>query len=313
MDGAPQEPLSSGTGRGLPPPLTKTELAVLLLISDGHRVPEIAVLLGISRRAVESHKRHLYRKLDVGTQSHAVSRAISLGLLNPPRGDLRPAPEPGRPGLEPGRPELVIVHARQEPWLEHLAKSLLTRGTPFVLTPTLEVTSDHWARWHRGPLTAVLVDPLPHDWRLAARLHARVIVIRSTPPDFAEVTYALRRGAHALLWGDDMHQDLVPVLTLVTRGYFTMSSTHIGPIPRARPDEHPGPLTHLPELTRRERDILSSIASGHTIRQTARVLGIAAKTVENTQARLFRKLGTRNRSETLTIAYRLGVVERPMP
>ena len=49
----------------------------------------------------------------------------------------------------------------------------------------------------------------------------------------------------------------------------------------------------FPELTPREYDILHSIAMGHTVRQTARLLDIAAKTVENTQARLFLKLGAR--------------------
>jgi DNA-binding CsgD family transcriptional regulator len=65
----------------------------------------------------------------------------------------------------------------------------------------------------------------------------------------------------------------------------------------------------VPALTARECDILTSIASGYSIRQTAGLLGIAAKTVENTQARLYRKLGARNRSEALTIAHRLGLLE----
>jgi two-component system, NarL family, nitrate/nitrite response regulator NarL len=68
------------------------------------------------------------------------------------------------------------------------------------------------------------------------------------------------------------------------------------------------PTSSAPQLTARERDILGSIASGHTVRQTARSLGIATKTVENTQARLFRKLGTHNRPETLIAAYRLGLI-----
>jgi DNA-binding CsgD family transcriptional regulator len=94
------------------------------------------------------------------------------------------------------------------------------------------------------------------------------------------------------------------VLRLVARGYcFVMTSSYLGhrlPAPAER-------LPRVPELTSRERDILGSIASGHTVRQTARLLGITSKTVENTQARLFRKLGTRNRPETLVIAYQLGV------
>jgi DNA-binding CsgD family transcriptional regulator len=65
----------------------------------------------------------------------------------------------------------------------------------------------------------------------------------------------------------------------------------------------------MPELTAREADILGLLARGQTIRQAARTLGIAAKTVENTQARLYRKLGTRNRAETLAVAYRLGLLD----
>ena len=74
----------------------------------------------------------------------------------------------------------------------------------------------------------------------------------------------------------------------------------------------PSPSPEMPKLTAREFDILGSIARGHTVRQTARTLGIAAKTVENTQARLFRKLGVRNRTEALTIADALGLIDRSM-
>jgi two-component system nitrate/nitrite response regulator NarL len=67
------------------------------------------------------------------------------------------------------------------------------------------------------------------------------------------------------------------------------------------------------ELTARECDIMHSNAEGHTVRQTARTLGIAAKTVENTQARLFRKLGARNRAAALTTAHAIGLLERAAP
>jgi DNA-binding CsgD family transcriptional regulator len=70
-----------------------------------------------------------------------------------------------------------------------------------------------------------------------------------------------------------------------------------------------GAAAGLPELTVREADILCSIARGDTVRQTARSLGIAEKTVENTQARLFRKLGARNRTGALATAHALGLLE----
>ncbi len=65
----------------------------------------------------------------------------------------------------------------------------------------------------------------------------------------------------------------------------------------------------FPELTPREYDILHSIAMGHTVRQTARLLDIAEKTVENTQARLFLKLGTRNRAGAIAAAHVLGLLD----
>ncbi|HEX4816994.1 MAG TPA: LuxR C-terminal-related transcriptional regulator, partial [Nonomuraea sp.] len=62
------------------------------------------------------------------------------------------------------------------------------------------------------------------------------------------------------------------------------------------------------KLTQREMQILDSIARGHSVRQTAKVLGISVKTVENIQARLFAKLAVRNRAESLAVAYELGLM-----
>lgn len=61
-------------------------------------------------------------------------------------------------------------------------------------------------------------------------------------------------------------------------------------------------------LTSRERDILASIACGHTVRQTAQGLGIAIKTVQSEQRQLFSRLGATNRAEALTLASGLGLV-----
>jgi DNA-binding CsgD family transcriptional regulator len=46
----------------------------------------------------------------------------------------------------------------------------------------------------------------------------------------------------------------------------------------------------------------------HSIPQTARALGIAPKTVENVQTRLFRKLGVRNRPGALAVADAFGLL-----
>jgi DNA-binding NarL/FixJ family response regulator len=285
------------------PRLTDRETMVICLMGAGHSAPEIASLLRLRTRTVENHKRHIYAKLGVGTQSHAVSRAISLGLLDPPT-----EPEGhARIRVEPGRSMLVVVHGPPGPCRDEVMQALVVRGLPFVFVKTPGSLADHHGiRWHRGPLAVLLVDPQPEDWQLFGPLGAATVVVRSGVPDQAAIVDVLVHGAAGLVFRDDVAVDLGSMLACVARGHFAMSGVYASALARWAPVRPTG----APQLTARERDILGSIASGHTIRQTARVLGIAAKTVENTQSRLFRKLGARNRAETLTIADGWGLVDR---
>jgi len=72
-----------------------------------------------------------------------------------------------------------------------------------------------------------------------------------------------------------------------------------------KPPAGPYPLS----LTRREREILASIGSGRTTRQTASELGISARTVENLQGTLFRKLRVHSRTAALIAAHDLQLIE----
>lgn len=62
--------------------LTPRELEILRYISDGLTMASIGKRLGISPRTVESHVGKLYRKLAVRSRVQAVSRAVSLGLID---------------------------------------------------------------------------------------------------------------------------------------------------------------------------------------------------------------------------------------
>jgi two-component system, NarL family, nitrate/nitrite response regulator NarL len=285
--------------------LTERELEIATLLGAGHNVPEMAGRMGISPRTVENHKRRLYAKLGVGNSSQAVSRVTSLGLLE---GAVAEGPLPRR--AEQGRPPLVVAHGTRGPCLDQVALALVDAGLPFVLSSTLDgLDQAHWARWHRGPLTAVLVDPAPEDWTLPAMLAAPAIVVHSAGPDLAAVADALLHGAQALVRGAEVRDDLVALLTLVGSGYFAMDAAHIEDLTDWLSTAVADRTPTVPALTVRERDILVSIADGHTVLQTARCLGIAKKTVESTQARLFRKLGARNRAEALAMGHRLGLVD----
>jgi DNA-binding NarL/FixJ family response regulator len=287
--------------------LTDRELEIVSLLGSGHSVPEMAHLLRISPHTVENHKRHIYVKLGVGNQIHAVSRATSLGLVAPgPTGT-----PPRRAGVEPGRPELAVLAGTPGPLLDEVTGVLVGRGLPilYVRAPD-DLGREHSALWHLGPLAVVLVEPGPVDWAVADTWASPTVLVCPAEPDLALIVDALLRGAQALIRGADVADQLVPVLALVARGYVTLPSGHLGELIDllgVRGGARNG--NGVPVLTRRERDILASIALGHTVRQSARALGIAVKTVENTQARLFQKLGVHNRSGALTIAYRLGLID----
>jgi DNA-binding NarL/FixJ family response regulator len=155
----------------------------------------------------------------------------------------------------------------------------------------------------------VLIDPTAESWSVPYSLDAPTIVVYSSQPSAPTVSDAVTRGARSVLLCDDAAAQIRPLLSLVVRGYLVLSLAYADTMLDNRTAGSAGSAT-TPELTTREREILTSIASGHTVRQSAHAMGIAVKTVENTQARLFRKLGTRNRSETLLRAYELGLIDQ---
>lgn len=66
-------------------PLTEKELEVLRLIASGNDSQEIAEKLFISVNTVESHRRHIMRKLEASNVADMVMRAVSAGLIPPLR------------------------------------------------------------------------------------------------------------------------------------------------------------------------------------------------------------------------------------
>jgi DNA-binding NarL/FixJ family response regulator len=68
-------------GGGVSPSLTVREMDVLVAMADGLPAKAVARRLGVAVKTVENHKIRIYDKLGVRTQAHAVSLAISQGLL----------------------------------------------------------------------------------------------------------------------------------------------------------------------------------------------------------------------------------------
>ncbi len=288
--------------------MTDRELEILVLAGSGHSVPEMADLLGISPLTVENVKRRIYAKLDVSNGAHAVSRAASLGIL-----DRRPAPAARR--RDPPSEDFValtVVSGQPSPALDQVIRVLMASSLPFVLVrDRRNVSQTHWARWHRGPIVAALVDPEPADWAIVGELAVPAVLVHSKPLDSSELADALASGATSLVLAEAISDRFLALLRMAGQGYLVVDSRPMRPLigaVHARWDQRARSGGDRPDLTARESDILRFGAQGYSIRQTARLLGIAPKTVENIQTRLFRKLGVRNRAGAVAVADAFGLL-----
>jgi DNA-binding NarL/FixJ family response regulator len=299
--------------RKTPGSLTDREIEIVVLTASGHSVGEMAALLGLSPLTVVNLKRSVFAKLDVNSSAHAVSKAASLGLLER---SASPAPRTRTDDSE-AFPVLAVVSGQEGAASDQIAAALIASRLAFVLIRTsAPVAETDWARWHRGPIVAILVDPSRPDWDLVAELGIPAILVHSKPVDPPELSEALACGASALVPADRIADHFLSVLLMVSQGYLVVGSRPMRSLigaARARWEDGVAGQTALPELTARESDILRCLAQGHSIRQAARALGIAPKTVENVQTRLFRKLGVRNRSGAFAVADAFGLLPGAAP
>jgi DNA-binding NarL/FixJ family response regulator len=154
----------------------------------------------------------------------------------------------------------------------------------------------------------MVVRPLPEHWPAMAGDDTPHVVVVPERPDDADVVRAVLSGADAVLSFDSSAEDIVTVIEAVSRGANVLESAHVRALVSVARGVAAQPTT---SLSRRESEILASIARGESVKQTARALGISPKTVENLQSRLFRKLGVRNRAQAVSRAHELRLLPPP--
>ena len=207
---------------------------------------------------------------------------------------------------------LTVVSGQACSALDQVIRILMANKLPFVLVRDRKhVSQTHWARLHRGPIVAALIDPGPADWAIVEELAVPAILVHSEPLDSSELADALANGATSLVPADTIGDRFRSVLRMTGQGYLVIDSLPMRPpigAVRARWDQRAPGSGDPPELTARESEILRFGAQGYSIRKTARLLGIAPKTVENIQTRLFRKLGVRNRTGAVAVANAFGLL-----
>ena len=155
----------------------------------------------------------------------------------------------------------------------------------------------------------VLVSPGEEEWDIARRAGRPVVLVSEIHLDDDERLAATLRGADAVVHTDASPVELAEAVAAVRRGETLLDPLAARRLAAAARAGQAAAAAEL-HLTPREAAILASVERGESVKQTARSLGIAMKTVENLQSRMFRKLGARNRAHAVTIAHRLGLLGR---
>jgi len=137
-------------------------------------------------------------------------------------------------------------------------------------------------------------------------LRTRVLVL--TTFDLDEYVFgALRAGASGFLLKEVMPDELIKAIRVIAEGEALLApaatrrliSAYVGQVDR--------PVTPLPDITTRERDVLELVARGRSNDEISAELHVSMGTVKSHIGRLLTKLGARDRSQLVVAAYEAGL------
>ena len=139
----------------------------------------------------------------------------------------------------------------------------------------------------------------------------RVVILTTFDLD-GYVYEAMRAGASGFLLKSGRPQELVAGVRAAVAGDTLLAP----PITRRLVEafvHRPPPGTSMPpqleELTPREVEVLQHIAGGQSNAEIARELFVSEDTVKTHASRIFMKLGIRDRTQAVILAYESGLVE----
>lgn len=154
----------------------------------------------------------------------------------------------------------------------------------------------------------------------SARVTATKVIVLTTFDLDEYVFGALRSGASAFLLKGIEPQQLIDAVRVVAAGDALLepSATRrlieayvAGEARRRTPEERPDPA--VSSLTRREIDVLRLVAAGLTNAEIADALYISPLTTKSHISRMLTKLGARDRTQLVVLAYESGLVVAGQP
>lgn len=141
--------------------------------------------------------------------------------------------------------------------------------------------------------------------KIKSMRESSLCVVTTIFDDDKHVFDALSHGADGYLLKDQSQQELIQMLAYIEQGQPPLSPAIARRILKSfHPESHKENI----ELTTRETEVLTLIAKGHTVSETARLLDISHHTVGGYVKELYRKLKVNSRAEATMEAIRLGIV-----
>jgi DNA-binding NarL/FixJ family response regulator len=151
--------------------------------------------------------------------------------------------------------------------------------------------------------------------RLArAGTSARIVILTTFDSD--EYVYeALRAGASGFLLKDVQPGQLIDAIRVVARGEALLAPTVtrrlLDRFAHTLPDRAGTAPPALAELTERELEVLTLLASGLSNAELAERLFLSETTVKTHVSSILRKLDLRDRVQAVVLAYQAGLVRPP--
>jgi len=132
------------------------------------------------------------------------------------------------------------------------------------------------------------------------------IIVLTIYDDDEDIYHALQAGAAAYLLKDVTPEELLETVRAVHEGQTRLPPSITAKLTRRM---------RVPELTPREQEVLRLLVSGKSNKELATILGLSGDTVKTHLTHLFSKLGVSDRTQSVTIALKRGLVrlEESMP
>lgn len=133
----------------------------------------------------------------------------------------------------------------------------------------------------------------------------RVLVLTTFGQEEA-VYEALRAGAAGFLVKRARPEEIVAAVRTIALGDTLLFPEAVRELARAHGGRAPRPV--LPDLTTREQEVLRHLATGATNAEIAAALVVGIETVKTHVAAVLGKLGARDRTQAVVLAYETGFV-----